>query len=242
MYMKRAALFSLCLPFIGALVLMSCSPRIEISIAGDSKTGVQVNAAPKPETGALLRSLSAFGGTPAGTQGAVPLFNVDAIKATFLKTGFDTAQAVSPDGLSLKINATSLRAAKVFSFLNKAIIYGPSSLQITLSPDTIPEILALLPRDTIASMDFLMAPLLTGEKMSEADYKTLIASVYGQTIARELSESVFELVFTAPKTISSFTAPSIARAEKQGARITFTVPLASLLAEREKAVYRVEWN
>jgi hypothetical protein len=91
-------------------------------------------------------------------------------------------------------------------------------------------------------MDFLMAPLLTGEKLTESEYKALIASVYGQTIARELSESVFELVVRAPKAISSYEAPSTARAERQGARITFTVPLAALLAEREKAVYRVEWK
>jgi hypothetical protein len=231
--MIKAPLFPLYL--LGSLILMSCSPRVQISIAGDSKTGVQVTSKALPGTSELIRSFNTLG---KGT----PVLNVEDIKTSFTRAGFNKVQAISSDGISLQIDASAETGEKAFSVLNKAIAYEPSSFQITLSSDTIPEILTLVPSDTVEYLDFLMAPLLTGEQMSEGDYKELIASVYGQTIARELSESAFELVITVPKAISSYEAPPQARVVRQGARLTFTIPLTALLSGREKAVYRVEWK
>jgi hypothetical protein len=220
---------------LASFVLMSCSPRIQISIEEDSKTDVQVLSKALPATIALIRSFGALGnGTPA--------LNVEAVKDSFIKSGFNRVYARSSDGISVEIDANAETGNDVFLVLNNAIVYESSSFQMTLSPDTIPEILALVPSNTIEYLDFIMAPLLTGEQMTESEYKEMITSIYGQTIARELSESVFELVITAPKTIFTYEAPPQARVEQRGARITFSLPLTALLVERGNAVYRVEWK
>jgi hypothetical protein len=234
--MKKAPFFPFYFFLFGSVTLMSCSPQVQISIAGNSKTDVHVTSKALPATSELIKS---FNGLGKGT----PVLNVEAIKASFTRAGFNQVQAVSSDGISLQIDAGAETVEKAFSSVAAgAIDYEPSSFQITLSSDTIPEILTLVPGDTIEYLDFLIAPLFTGERMSESDYKELIASVYGQTIARELSESAFELVINAPKAISSYEAPPQARVVRQGTRVTFTVPLTALLTEREKAVYRVEWK
>jgi hypothetical protein len=228
--MKKMAL---CL--LGSLILMGCSPRIQISIAEDSRTTVQVTSETLPETIKMIKSFDELGMS-------VSNLNVEAIEAAFIQAGFERARAISADGISLEIDADAKTADEAFFVLNNAISYEHSSFQITLSPDTIPEILMLAPSNTIDYLDFLMAPLLTGEQMSESDYQAMVKSIYGQTIARELSESVFELVITAPKTISAYEAPKQARVAQQGARATFTIPLTALLVERGNMVYRVEWK
>jgi hypothetical protein len=231
--MRKVALLALCV--LEFFVLPGCSPRVQISIAEDSKTDILILSQALPETIKLIKSFDALG------QGVAAL-DVETVKASFIKAGFNQVYAKSSDGISLEIDANAEKAGEVFSVFHNAIDYEPSSFQITLSPDTIPEILALVPSNTRDYLDFIMAPILTGEKMTENEYKAMITSVYGQTIGRELADSVFELVIVAPKAISSYKAPPVARVQQRGSRVTFTLPLTAVLVENGNAVYRVEWN
>ncbi|MDR3284298.1 MAG: hypothetical protein LBS97_03855 [Treponema sp.] len=224
------------------LFFWGCSTRIQIAVDADDKTSFHITASVKPDTATLLKSLGSLG------QGGLAL-NVEAVKSSFNKAGFTTVQAVSSDSGSLQIDAGAVSAAKAFSALKKAALYSPGTdkttgmFQITLSPETMPEILALLPAETVSYLDLLMAPVFTGEKLSEGEYLATIAAVYGKNIVRELSESVLEFAFIAPSTITSTEAPPQTRIEKRGSQeVSFFIPLTALLAEQRHLTYRIQWR
>jgi hypothetical protein len=230
-----------CLPlllFLSIFLLCGCSPRIQIEVTEDGKTAFHISSTVKPQTAEIIRSVSAMG------RGS-PVLNVEAVKSSFLEAGFTAVSAVSMDGISLQADAAAESASRVFSVLNKAVVYNREGreFQLILSTETVPEILSLLPRETRGYLDLLMAPLFTGEALSGAEYTEMIAAVYGNTIARELSESVFEFTFTAPGAILSCDGPPSVRIERSGQRnATFVIPLSALLVLRTQAVCRVQWG
>jgi hypothetical protein len=70
-------------------------------------------------------------------------------------------------------------------------------LTLTLSPQVLQTAAALLPEKEHSYIDLLMAPVFTGETMTEQEYIDTVSSVYGQQIADELKTSTLTIHITA---------------------------------------------
>jgi hypothetical protein len=83
----------------------------------------------------------------------------------------------------------------------------------------------------------LMAPVATGETLTQKEYLALVQSVYGKGLAEEIASAKITLTIDFPGTISVI----------QGGKATknrgvFTIPLGDLLVLERPLRYEVAWQ
>lgn len=110
-----------------------------------------------------------------------------------------------------------------------------SSLTLLLSPDTIQELQADLPEDAGYVLDLFMAPVLTGEEMTTTEYKELIASVYGDELAKELAAAKINIRLYPPE------GKKVKKAVTPSGSSDFSIPLIDFLTLRTTKLYSISW-
>lgn len=142
--------------------------------------------------------------------------NSDGLNITGLIPAPERQSAVSKDG-SLKIS--------------NFVMCTEHSLAVVLSPETIGRVMDSLPEDVRTVTDLFMAPVFTGDVMSGAEYRNLIASVYGDDIARELDSSVLRITLEAPKgmTIKETSLSGTTRSVPVEKKAVLSIPLVEFL-------------
>ena len=68
-----------------------------------------------------------------------------------------------------------------------------NGVTLTLSPQTLQALYAELPTDFQSYIDLFMAPVFTGEDMSDTDYLDLLSAVYGKALANEFGNAVLSI-------------------------------------------------
>lgn len=128
------------------------------------------------------------------------------------------------------------------SFTDNFVYRSENSLSVKVSPEILQQTYLLLSDEEKSYMDLLMAPSITGEKMSLEEYSDLVASVYGQELADELYEGRLYLNLGCPsgKKIKKALA-SGQELSWHGARALFEIPLIFLLCNQEEAEYSIFW-
>lgn len=202
---------------LAALVLFAgCGASLEVSAEND---GVAV--AYRASFGnAFIDLARAFSG-----NAAAPLFDAQAMQAQFRAAGIDSAEVASPSDESLSISMRLLRDSRDILSQSGCVEKTAQGLTLTLSPKTLQALYASLPPQAQAYIDLCMSPAFTGEKMSQADYIDLVASVYGQALADELSAATIAVTL---------------RGETASAKKTQTIPLVELLTLDEPLVLSSE--
>lgn len=235
--MKTKASFFLPL-LLALLVLAGCSPALavrlspeyEISMQFESGTGTELTKTFTAltgqqmgyiQTGPAVKSMKAAGLTASGIAQNGSQFT--------LTTGPDKAAGIlpgCPDAISVS-GADSGKSAGT----SGASTGNAGQLSFNLSPETAQYIISLLPEETASYTELFMAPLFTGEIMSASEYEDLIAVVYGQQLATELSLSRFTLNISVPGPVTSVTVPATLNAtcSKSGETARISLPLSSLL-------------
>ena len=72
------------------------------------------------------------------------------------------------------------------------------SLTLTLGSIQFQALYAMLDEESQAYFDLMMIPALSDEKMTPAEYNELLASVYGQTFADEITGGSFSMTLISP--------------------------------------------
>ena len=107
--------------------------------------------------------------------------------------------------------------------------YGTNrrNLAVNVSPEKVQGWVKTLPEELMAYVDLLMAPVVEGEIMSEKDYLAAVASVYGDTLAKEIQGGKIKLNIVPPL--------------KNARATTYNVPLPELLTMAALKTYRAHW-
>ncbi|HZK19602.1 MAG TPA: hypothetical protein VFC68_02625, partial [Treponemataceae bacterium] len=118
------------------------------------------------------------------------------------------------------------------------------SFTLLINPFIMAEIVSLMPEDTIAYTELLMAPLISGEKISAEEYKMLIASMYGETLADELEKSTVTILFKSPKNIATATTePSICKSIKiTKNEVEYSLSTLDFLSLFSGIKFRIQWK
>jgi hypothetical protein len=225
-------LFSSCSP---ALVVRVQAPKTAGSTAAPSTTAATANfsAALTPTAEGILRRIT-------DQKDETPLFDAASLKTGFASAGMtvDSARFPAPGALELGISAPSTAAIP-----GKAILVNTSAktIDISLSRASIGEILALLPPETTDYLDLLMAPVFTGEELTESEYREIIAAAYGKTLAGELEKSILTLTVYAPGTVKTASADLPATAQVKNGAAQFSVPLSVVLVLENTLTLRTTW-
>ncbi|QTQ17077.1 hypothetical protein [Treponema parvum] len=134
-------------------------------------------------------------------------FDAVEIREGLKKAGFTDVVCLASKDSSLKINAKL--PSLTTSFLFQTVYRTKTGIALKLSPETLQSLLKIMPQDLQTCADLLMAPVFTGEAMTQKEYKELIGSVYGQEIASELERSLLSIKLTFSGKTETFTVPLI---------------------------------
>lgn len=255
----------LCILVAGFFTLASCSPTLKVAVAASGDIVYSVESSVSPLIEETVRSFT-------GAHGSLPLFNEEQILQALQAAGLSSVEVETPDSGSLVVSARidavsatenagkeggsqavpSLGAGALCQDMLPqvagAIGYchssqaGQRKLVLTISPEVLRQVMAIVPAETAEYVDLLSAPILTGETMTAEEYADLIGVIYGDSVARELRQAKVRILVTAPAEVQSATVsvPS-GKMRAQGRYVEFTLPLTELLSCVEEVDFIVQY-
>jgi hypothetical protein len=109
--------------------------------------------------------------------------------------------------------------------------------KIYIDLDNGPVILNILSAEFSAYLDFLMAPLATGEEMTRLEYLALVSSIFGKAISDEIASSRIRASIGFPGQVTSVKGGTFS-----GRTAEFDIPLLDLLVLETPVTYEVNWK
>lgn len=235
--------------FLSALICLfsGCKASIKVEALSDSSTAVEFSTHLGEVFGKTILSLSAAAGNEANDMQIFSEKEIyEAFKSSDLtecKVNVNTKDSVLIKGKILPPSKQKMVSDKGELKIANFVNCGTKNLTLIISPSLVQTIVSTLPEDEKEMTDILMAPVLTGEKMSSEDYIDLIAIIFGDETAAELSSADFTVTMLAPdKNIVTKTALSDAKNVKtNGDKVTFTIPVVDLLTLSEAKTFSISW-
>jgi hypothetical protein len=226
--------------FFAASVSISCAARISGPLRADGSAELNITASLEPRTASLIRAL-------ASVSGPLPQDSV-------VVNGQAIAQSMSeaPGVASVTLRNTApaavegtVRVSKINDFLaseGRGFITfeqnsGGGRMLINVNRQTSPQILSLFSSEISDYLSALMAPIVTGEVLTRAEYLDLVASVYNRGVSDEISASRVHIEVSLPSTVRS-----IRGGTSSGRQAIFDVRLLDLLVLETPLSYEVVWN
>jgi len=182
---------------LAAAVLLLTACNASVSITADAKGGSTCTVV--SSMGAAVEKTIR---TISGADSSSPLFDAAEIKKGLSDAGFTETAVKLPSSSSLSLQTYAKNLAEGIHEVPGALAYskaadGSQKLTLTLSPQTLQTAASLLPEKEHSYIDLLMAPVFTGEAMTEQEYIETVSSVYGDQIADELKSSTLTIIMTA---------------------------------------------
>lgn len=199
-------------------VFTSCNPSVVIEVAKDNSAVITLNIDIGATVESSLKSLMQL-------EDNANLFEEKDIRSSATKAGFQVKSLSFPTKTGVNLALKTNDIAKAFSTTEKVIKIEKNNLTLTISPQSLLQILNILPPEASEYLELLMAPIFTAEKLSAEEYIELIGAVYGKTLADEMSKSVLSITLIAPN--------------KQ--KKVFTPKLAETLIITDKKDFTIQW-
>lgn len=214
-------------------IFTSCSPQVIITTDKKGQTDAYFSTTLSKTAEKLVRR---FTGTEEGL-----LFDNEKISLSLSLAGLSSHQIEFSSPTSLYLSAI---IPKTQNLLSKAIQYSQTSntLTVAFTPDSVQSAIQVMPYETADFLELLMAPVLTGEKLTEAEYKEIIGATYGKTILKELEDSIFSLTLRCPAKITSIVKPKSGTVDITNNTAVFTIPLIGLLVMEQQISATVKWD
>lgn len=225
------------------LGLTGCSSKLNLTAKSDNGIDVEFSTSLGKVLSSTIKSVTSNLGDGAKP---VPLFSADAIKLSMKDSDFQNIKVSTPDENSLNL-AGSLPTADKQTHASgniRAVDFvscNSNLLILKLSPKNLKTFADNLPQETKNYLDLFMAPVFTGEFMSIEDYKMLIASIYGENIAKELEQSSITVTLAPPKGKNIKNAGIPKKGSATATKATFSIPLLDFLTLSTEQVYSIQW-
>ena len=118
-------------------------------------------------------------------------------------------------------------------------------ITITLSPDTLREVMDMLPPETRDLAELLMAPVFTGEELLSDEYLDILSAAYGERASSEIASSRCTLILKTPQPVQevrcSGTHRELIETGCSGNTATITIPLVLLLTLSDTITLSTQW-
>ncbi|MBR5645093.1 MAG: hypothetical protein IKX23_00445 [Treponema sp.] len=212
----RKILVLLSLMFV--FLYTGCTASADLSVNFDGSLEVKFDASFGKGFEALLKN--AYGASD--SQSVVEFANPQELSKDLAKSDFTNIRVVSQkekSALSVTAKAPSGKTPLFESGLVKIV---NQKIVVQISPKAMQDYYNKSDEQTQLFMDLLMAPVFTGEEMTDSEYISLIGSVYGKSVAEELKSSSFKLTLKNP----------------DGTKGEYSFPLVKMLTLDEAVVLR----
>lgn len=207
--MKKLFLIILSVFFVFSF--WSCTTEVTIKENSNGIINISFSGAAGQAFAKMISSSSDY-------QSDTVIFETEQIQFELLKSGFENVDVKSKTGSDLQI---SMQEKTKNTFLYKSGLFsGKENLKITLSPKELTEFYKLADEQIILFLDLLLAPIFNDEVMSQEEYLETIASFYGESASKEISESNIKINLT----------------DKNNQTKTFSFPIAQLLTLQETII------
>jgi hypothetical protein len=114
---------------------------------------------------------------------------------------------------------------------------GGGQAAITLSRETVPAMLSLISPDIVYYLNFVFAPVVTGDRLSKDEYLTQLSLFHNPGVAEEVSRSEIRVVVNFPGSLLSVRGGSFS-----GKVAEFIIPLIEFLVMSQPLSYQAVWR
>lgn len=213
--MKKIILI-LCAVF--SAFLISCTDDLNLKFNSDGSADMEFSA----QAGqALTKMLQGF----ADSTGSASVIDTKDIASELTANGFTNVKVI-PKGLA-GFTATGKDLKRESPVFSSGIVTATDKadksvkFRAELTGEQLQSLYEGSDEQTKMLLDLLLAPVFTGEKMSEDEYVDLISSFYGASVGQEIKDSKVNLKVE----------------DSKGKKFTKTIPLVKLLTLEEPVIF-----
>ncbi|MDR2177178.1 MAG: hypothetical protein LBP20_03945 [Treponema sp.] len=232
-----------CLVFFAAawpFAFGSCGAAVSGVLERGGSGNFEVSAALSPAFAAKMREFVSFAGGDAGA----PLIDAPEIARSLSGApgmGRVSFRNAGPAGLEGPVTVARLGdflsspgSGGCIDFAEEA---DGGRMTVTLDRETVPAMLGFISPSVVYYLNFLFAPVVTGEQITEEEYLTQIGLVYNLSVAEELARSEIRVSVTFPGPLVSVRGGTFS-----GAAAEFAIPLIKLLVLAQPLGYEAVWR
>lgn len=250
---KKNRIFAFLSIFLLSCFCLSCSTELEIKAFDNKSADINFNFDVGEQLYKTIQNMT-FGISQMSenikSSDEISFFNEAEIYQIFEGSDFQNVKVFIPSKRELKLSAKipspeNQRAVNEGSVLKIAnfVTCTQNSLTVLISPENVQEIVASLPEETKSYLDLLMAPILGSADMSGQNYKDLISLVYGDDLAKVLSDASVKVSLFAPtgKIIKRASLSNTEQSKTSASKAVFSVPLIDFLTLQSPKTFSISW-
>ena len=240
------------------LTATSCSSEISISANKDCSTDFEFSAdignAVYSTIQAVTAGLNEINNAASAEQNTtskdMPLFSSAQIEKAFSTSDVKNLKVQTPTVSSITVSGTALAPDEQTSVIEKDnmkianfITCTKNSLTLIVALSTVQNLVASLPEEPKSYLDLLMAPVLTGEEMSEDDYISLIGAVYGEKMQKEFSDASVKITLVPPEgcSLKKSALSDTKNVKTSSNKAVFTISLVEFLTLSSAKTFSIAW-
>ena len=232
--MKKIFYFSTIFTLI--FTILSCSPALSISIKNDDSVDIQLEIS---NTESFFSNFSAF-----MDFSEENFYDKEFLSSNLEELGFSNINLETGKNADLKLSAKLKNFSQleeenpITSLLSK----NENSFEISINPDNLIDILETLPEVT-DYLDLLMAPVYTGEELSEEEYLELFATVYGDSFAKDFENTNFVVKINTTEKIKNIETAkdNIASVKFDENVANIKIPVYKLLCNQNPTFFKIDF-
>jgi hypothetical protein len=232
--MKKIFYFSSILILI--FTIFSCSPALSISLKNDDSVDVQFEIT---NTESFFSNFSAF-----MDFSEENFYDKEILSSNLQSIGFSDINLEIGKNADLKLFAqlNNFSQLKEENPITSLLIKKQDSFEISINPDNLIEVLETIPEIT-DYLDLLMAPVYTGEEITEQEYLELFATVYGESFAKDFENTNFVVKINVLDKIKNIETAkdNIASVNFEGNVANIKIPLYKLLCNQDLTFFKIHF-
>lgn len=196
---------------LSCLVLTGCTADVKLELKKDGNVQVSFKGGAGQAFTKMIQAATGTGGTGADLE----IYDTKEIAKELSKSGFSNVQ-VNSNKADISVSMTE-NTGKSFLFSSGILKKTEGELSTELNPKNLAAFYSTADDQIVMILDLLLAPVFNDEEMSENEYLEILASFYGEGIAKELKESTIKITLV----------------NANGKKVNQTVPLVKLLCLAE---------
>ena len=234
--MTRIKYFSITVYLILLLAITGCSSSISIKASKDNTQDLSLSLDLGEAVSKTIISATNGMQKMSGTETAV--FSRSHIESGLKKANVKNISVSCPSATKLNVKGTIISSQS-----DDLIAQDKDRITVTLSPKSVQNISKTLGEETRSFLDLFMAPVITGEKMSDAEYIDLLETVYGKEITNDIKKASIKFTMSVPDgcRLKKYEAPKGVSVSATDSSVNFSYPLLRLLTLTGTENAFVQW-
>ena len=216
--------------------IFSCSPALSISLKNDDSVDVQFEIT---NTESFFSNFSAF-----MDFSEENFYDKEILSSNLQSIGFSDINLEIGKNADLKLFAqlNNFSQLKEENPITSLFIKKQDSFEISINPNNLIEVLETIPEIT-DYLDLLMAPVYTGEEITEQEYLELFATVYGESFAKDFENTNFVVKINVLDKIKNIETANdnIASVNFEGNVANIKIPLYKLLCNQDLTFFKIHF-